>query len=581
MTTRTRLLALLLAAIAALSACGGIPDGVGVHRVEAQGDADENPVSYQPAGPRDNATPDQIVRGYLDAMLAYPVSSGTAEKFLHRSGEAWDATAGVSVYQSARVEAIEQVPVGDDTGLQVEVALQEEARLDRQGHFEASVRRRTIRFVLLRDGGQWRIDQAPAGTFVTRKFFTDYYRAFDLYYFDPSGSRVVADPVHLPLGEQVATALVTNLLAGPGPEDGGTLRTYVPSAVRLRGSVPVAADGLADVVLDGLGDLPESTRDHVSAQLVWTLRQVPEVTTLRVRPPGPAVRTDAADLEPVGGWGVYGPTRTWSGPFGLRAGQVVRLDDGAVEPVQQRVVDAATVERLAVAPGGDSIAAVTDGRSSLVFGDVSGEDRRRVPGSGLLAPVWDAEGRVWAVDERAGRTRVRVLGRQDAVPDLGAWPDLRPVAFALSPDLARYALVARQDGRTRVLVGRVLSDGQGRISGLSVPTALPQSGPSVTSPYADPRSVSFAGTGHVVMIALTTTGEPQVFAARVDGSSVTGGRSSDGPLLVDVDARELVADPVTGRLHVRDADGTLWQSDGAAAWTRSGAEGVLTLSPNG
>ncbi|TCI95688.1 LpqB family beta-propeller domain-containing protein [Aeromicrobium sp. IC_218] len=580
MTTR-RVLAWLLVAVCALSACGGIPDEVRVHRVGADQGTGESPVSYRPAGPRQNATPDQVVRGYLDAMLAYPVSSGTAEEFLHPQAEPWDPTAGVVVYRAASVEEARQVAIGRDIGLEVVVRLEEQARLDRTGHYEPSVRTRTVSFVLRRASGQWRIEVAPPGTFVTDDFFADYYRPFDLYFFDPSGSRVVADPVHLPLGDQVATALVTNLVAGPRDQDAGTLRSFVPDAARLRGSVPVAADGLADIVIDGLADVSSDTRDRVSAQLVWTLRQLPEVRTLRIRPPGPVVRAESGDLEPVGGWGVFGPSRAWAGPFALLGGAVVSLADGAPEVLEQRLVQGGDVESFTVAPGAESLAAVTSGGSELVLGPVSGQGRRRVPGSGLLPPVWDASGRVWAVDRADGRTRVRLIGAEDVTLALAGWPRLDPLSFALSRDQARYSLVARAGDRTQVLVGRVLSDAQGRVTGLSVPRPLPSGTPLVTASFTSPRSVSFAGSGHVVVAATSVAGEQQVFTARVDGSSVTGGRSSDGPTLVDVDAQQVVADPVTGRLFVRAGDGTVWQTDGAAAWTRIDVDGVRALAPTG
>jgi hypothetical protein len=582
MTRRLSLLAWLAAVVCALTACGGIPDEVRVHRVQAQEVGDESPVSYRPAGPRQNATPDQVVRGYLDAMLAYPVSSGTAETFFHPQAEPWDPTAGVVVYRTARVERAQQVAIGRDIGLEVSLRVEQEARLDRTGHYEPDRVSRTVRFVLRRDDGQWRIEVAPPGTFVTRNFFADYYRPFDLYFFDPSGERVVADPVHLPLGEQLATALVTNVVAGPRTQDAGTLRSYVPDATRLRGSVPVAADGLAEIVLDGLGDVSDDVRDRVAAQLVWTLRQLPEVRALRIRPPGPVVRAEPGDLEPVGGWGVFGPSRAWSGPYLLTPTQVGVLAEGSVEPFAQRVVAPARAETIAVSPGGDSVAAVTDGGTALVLGPATEGRRRTVPGQGLVAPVWDAASRVWAVDRPGTRPRVRLVTEAGQTePALTGWPAVEPVSFALSRDMARYALVARDGRHTTVLVGRVLSDAQGRVTGLSAPEALPSGPPLVGASFRAPRSVSFAGSGHVVLVATSAAGEPQVFTARVDGSSVTGGRSSEGPMLVDVDARQVVADPVTGRLYVRAADGEVWQTDGAAAWTRADAEGVRALSPSG
>ena len=55
----------------------------------------------------------------------------------------------------------------------------------------------------------------PDAMVIPRSHFQTRYRPYSLYFFDPTGSVLVPEQVHLPRGFQAPTMLVSGLLAGP------------------------------------------------------------------------------------------------------------------------------------------------------------------------------------------------------------------------------------------------------------------------------------------------------------------------------------------------------------------------------
>ena len=181
-------------------------------------------------------------------MLAYPVSTGTAALYLTPdAAKRWRSSQGVTVYTSPEVNLSEtEVLDAGRESVVVDLRTSPVARLDRQGHFTPGGVAKPRSYVLQKIKGQWRISNPQDGVMVTRTYYDDYFRPFSLYFFDAPGERVVPDLVHLAVGEQLPTALVTALARGPGRAP-GTLRTYVPGVGSLRPSVTVGDADVADV----------------------------------------------------------------------------------------------------------------------------------------------------------------------------------------------------------------------------------------------------------------------------------------------------------------------------------------------
>ena len=83
----------------------------------------------------------------------------------------------------------------------------------------------TIELAQTPDG--WRIDKLPNGVFLDWQQFQATYKRNTLYFVDPTGKTVVPDPRYVAVADadQLATELVTKLIAGPRPEMARTVAT--------------------------------------------------------------------------------------------------------------------------------------------------------------------------------------------------------------------------------------------------------------------------------------------------------------------------------------------------------------------
>ncbi len=98
----------------------------------------------------------------------------------------------------------------------------------------------------------------------------------------PPASTVVPDPRYVAVSDpdQLATELVTKLIAGPRPEMARTVRNLLAAPLRLRGPVTRADGGKtgvgrgyggARIELENLSTTDPHTRQLLAAQIIWTL----------------------------------------------------------------------------------------------------------------------------------------------------------------------------------------------------------------------------------------------------------------------------------------------------------------------
>lgn len=574
-----RLCAVALAALA-LSACAGIPTSGPVTRVAADRGFGQSTVRYAPAGPSKGASPQDVVRGYLDAMLAYPMTTGTASAFLAPdAAKAWHALAGVRVYSAPQVAApVSSGSRGTDAlerpgdQLTVRVSVVNESRLNEQGRYTEMSGNAEIKFRLVKASGQWRITNPQDGLLVNRKFFTDYFRPFNVFMFDRPGRRLVPVPVYMAVGDQLATALVTSLARGPAPDPDATMRTYVPDLKTLRPSVPLTDDGITDVgFAQDLGNLTKYAQAHLAAQIVWTLRQVPDITAVRVVGGTTALSPNGLAAEPIGSWGAYGPSIARGQAYALADNRVVEIDDGHVAPLTGAWGKDARGAVL-VAVSSDGVAGVLAGRSQVRVTDPEGSSPRMIGGRAIIAPRWDDDGNLWLVDRPGSHTRVRLShGALLSTLPIRDLAGLNVSSFDLSPDASRYVVVAKRGDSSALYVGAIRRDPQDHVIGLGNPHRL-------TTSAENPASAAWESGTRVSFLGDSESGR-QVYTAIIDGSATTGGVAGGTALLPDVNAGTMVVG--TGQTPPRyatDARHRLWFLPADGSWRVLGVRAVTGLT---
>ncbi|MBC7632233.1 LpqB family beta-propeller domain-containing protein [Aeromicrobium sp.] len=584
MRTSSRRRAVLMALVAGFamtaSACAGIPTSGPVSKVADDSGFGESTVRYSPARPLPGASPQQVVRGYLDAMLAFPASSGTVSTFLTPgAAKTWKSLAGVRVYSQSGVllSGPSTAPgakpqLGSAAPVVVRLGIVDNAQLDQQGHYTRRVSRSNINYRLQLVDGEWRISNPQPGLLVTSKFFTDYFRQLDIYFFDRPGERLVPDPVHLAVGDRLPTALISSLARGAA---GGSdvMRTFVPGLRSLSPSVPVNSDGVADVEFDAdLDAVNESSREHLSAQIIWTLRQVPGISAVRVFGGDTALNTGGDAAQSIESWGAYGPSVAKVRAFALAGDKVIQINDDSVEPLTGAWGrDARGATKIAVSD--DGVAGVLAARSQVRVTNRKGGDVRTFGGYRLIDPRWDDDGGLWMVDRASPQTRVRrVVGGAVQTLDTGSLATLDVRVFALSPDASRYAVtVDTGGGRSAIYVGTIRRDAKDRVIGLGEPVRV-----FITA--ARPRSATWTSGTELSFLADSNSGV-QVYTAAIDGSATTGGASGGGALLPDVRAGSLVVGSgTTPTQYATDARRRLWNLVPGRSWKLLDTTGVTGLT---
>jgi hypothetical protein len=299
---RCRLVFVLAAAAASVAGCVGMPNSgspgaVGATQQDTTQDSDF--IVAIPAGPQKGWSPADIVRGFLNASISYPVYQDIAKEYLASTarqpwGPGWSVKVvdHVSVPTDADYSQGRRIATVDVTGLVQAsfngsgqyVGAQQGRSAGQQGGSAAQLADQ--KFTLAKVNGEWRITNAPEFGFrmMTQADFVKVYRAQDLYFFDPTDQVLVPDAVFVPAGTS-PTSLVSNLVNAllNNPQ-------HNPQPVWLQaqsGQTPPVATAfplhtkLNNVMVDGstatvdLGGAAVSTtpaqRQLMATQLVWTL----------------------------------------------------------------------------------------------------------------------------------------------------------------------------------------------------------------------------------------------------------------------------------------------------------------------
>jgi hypothetical protein len=431
---------------------------------------DRAPSDINVTPPPDDASPLEIARGFLDAMTASPIRLDVAREYLtQRAATQWDPAASTITYADSLPPRVE----GQDVIVQLSDAQLIGRSGDRRGQLPAA--EETLRFSMELQDGQYRIANPRDALVVPTSWFAQRFRQVSLYFFDPSGSVLVPEPVFVPIGEQLASTLISGLLEGPGDDLDGVARTYLPGGLSVGLSVPVSSSGVAAVDLGGQATPDPAQVERLFAQVAWTLRQEPTISAVSITVGGTTLRApsggteypleDAVRYDPTG---FEAPTRI----FGLARGRLGVADGTELQPLggpfstgrvalRHVSVDLSGDRAAGTTPSGELLLAATDGKgiAELATGLES-----------PLRPAWDATGRVWVVDRRSDgavvgyaqpgrRPRLRQV-QVDGVSGLDV------VSFLVSRDGTRFVAVVREQARDEVVVGRIRVAADGRVLGV-------------------------------------------------------------------------------------------------------------------
>lgn len=558
--------ALLCAGV--LAACSSIPDSGGVESGPAVDyDITAPDLSAVVDPPRTDATPQQIVNGFLVASTSSGASGNQARGYLAPvAAKEWLAgNAGVTIVASG------SDVTGD--GSQVTVTFTQEASIDTEGRYQELPEPQpyTATFDLVQvEDGQWRISGLADGLILPRVDVARLYAPTSIYFLDARASVLVPDLRMIPQDDLQATTLTNRLLAGPTSRLGNAVTSAFPAGTTLTAlSVPVE-DGVAQVDLSeaATGATPDQ-RELMAAQLTWTLGQLPEVFGgVRITVVGSdfTIRGRAGAVYAPEDWPTRDPDVLPAGTadaFVVRDGVLGRLEGGTVTPVDdEQAGDYAALDQTAISLDGGRIAGV-DADGALVSGPLVGDDSLAVVGRrGLSSPSWSQGGELWLLDAQ-NNLAVVVAPEGDAVTIDLVGPAAGTVrALHVSRDGARVAAVVRVGTRETLQVGVV-----GRAADTGTPqtvldfTYVALGGEIATIPdvaWADATSLAVLGGGSEGLA-------PLIQVVTIDGFASEEGASLAGAVaLTAAPGSAVIAATSDGRLYS-------WFPARTQAWVELGA----------
>ena len=512
-----------------------MPHSGPVHITTATGsDRDDGSVTINPRGPGKGDTPGQIVKGFLDAMRATPaITTTVAREFLTtEASDNWQPT-GMVIYNAVLN------PRGNNEAQTA--TLTNAVRTDSRGAWLGPVppEESTVTFPMTQDeDGEYRISEPPPYVLVPLKWFAQRFQQASLYFFDPSGTVVVPEPVFVPQGSQFASTLVKGLLLGPAT--GLREQNYIPDGLSSF-SVPVSSSGVARIELTSdSGDAATPTADQAElmiAQLAWTLQQDPTISRFKLTIDDRAVQLQGETEFDVDEHGHdYAPYVAGSSTqlFGLKDGLMVGGSPQNLETVTGPFgTGDFGLRTVSVDLRAENVAGVSSSGDTLWLAPV--KDTGVIPqalitnGEDLLRPAWDFTGRLWEVDRRRSGAVVSYLfkGHLREVEVTGiSGEDVKD--FLVSRDGSRLVAVIRENAEEdAIVVSRILTTGDGQVT-----QVLPAHDISDPAGEGQIRDIAWRSPTSLVILRPVSRDLFRVGSASVDGS--TGPASISIPVKDDV-----------------------------------------------
>ena len=282
--------ALLLALLVVLAGCANIPEESTPHAVR---DQQQPPSQAAVPLPTANLNPYDLVREFVrrsgepEAAREYLTKKARADWVGDDKPTIIQDTFGTVPQQNdgGRQSGKDQGGV-EDTHVVVMLRVIQLGRLGADNAFIPSIGENQFRVGVVREKGQWRIDEPPDGVYVPLSDFNASYRPITAYYFDPDMRIIVPDMRYVAAKpeEGLPNRVMSVLLSGPSD----AIRRSVVSpldGVDARTNVVTDSDGTLVVDLDPLGNRNEDQRELIAAQIVLTMQSV-TYSRLRIKGDG-------------------------------------------------------------------------------------------------------------------------------------------------------------------------------------------------------------------------------------------------------------------------------------------------------
>jgi hypothetical protein len=548
---RFRVRLLVAGLIALASGCASVPTSGSIHLGRAlpaaAGQGSSELTHLIAPAPQPGMSPTGLVDGFLGALADSDGNYAVARQFLKPDAN-WRTDTGTTVYENRST-----MRTGPHS---VRVVVHRAGVIDENGAFRVASGTLRKTFELVRVGGQWRISRPPQGILLSAADAQRTLQPATIYFFNRGQTRLVPEPLLVPPDQPgLATTLLRALASGPDRALAPAVTTAFPGGTTLVGNVPVDGSGVADVNLAGTITQASPTQlARLSAQVVWTLAQVPSVSAVRLLADGSPLRVPGAgQVQLTGAWPQFDPNAAPADRDVLFVvgGHVVGLGGSAPTALHGEGLSAP-----ALSADGSRVAALRRdrGRVRVLTGPAAGPVRVRWSAAMVSPPTFDPGGNVLVATETPAGTHLVEITRS-GVRQVGLPAGLQHVRVtrvAVSPDGTRLALLAGSPGRQALVVG-ALASGSGRPAVVAVRVVLPAA--------QDAEGLAWGGGNELVTTVRTRANRRAVVEVGVDGYRPRFINGAGMP----ADPTGVAAAP--GERVLAEADGALWMQS-STRWQR-------------
>ena len=533
----------LVTSLLVLSGCGSVPStltaqvptsGPIEQGAQIAGTSEDQFIRVIARPPREGMTPSQIVQGFLEASASFDGDHAVARQYLTtQASTGWNTARGVAVYEG--------IPTLSEFENGVSMVAPQSGAISEIGSYSVLTPGSELRtnFGLDRVDGEWRIDRVPEGLLLSLADVDRAFRSYSLYFFNSSFTTLVPDPRMIPvIGSGLASTLVRRLIEGPSQWLEPAVRTGFPDGAGLAIDAVLIESGVARVQLDASVQLSDDrTRQALSQQLVWTLRQLPEVQSVEVTAGGqPLSVPGAPSPQPRDSWSAVDPSGLPVGASGyaITSSAVVRIDPSGIvaAPGEAGLGTANGDEGVLVDIAVDRLSqeiAGFDSEGTLWRGPLRFAATLAQIGSfpGATALQFDPSGALWLVDPEQGLLVIPESGAPISVTVQGLTRNSTVQQFVPSRDGTRAAVIVRRGPRTTLYLARIIRPSQTNVVGIVVDAPI-----RVEAKLAEVVDASWSSAESLAVLGSESAGSLQVYEVDLARGQVLAQGAPEAPVAI-------------------------------------------------
>jgi hypothetical protein len=444
----------------ALVSCGNIPKNSSIQEGSILGSVPEGSiVRVIASAPQEGMTPEEIVSGFLNASASSENDFKIAREYLiPELRSSWQPTQQIQVYEGqGRLNLTQSntvvftAPLNSVIDARSRITLSEpDSQLVQE-------------FKLKKVDNEWRINLDIKGLLISRADLNRSFTTFPLWFPDSSLKTLTPDVVVLPRSTTGnATRLMQLLLAGPGENLTGAVRSAFPVGTTLAiNSVPVS-NGLATVSLNETVLSAEPyLREVLSAQIVKTLSKIPEIRTVRINVGSSSLIVPNTPIrQSTTLWEKFSPdSNREADALAIQNGKILRMDTEVTSTISDDYFNSGRWFAATANRDENILAAVTEDRTKFVVQNSSTSTPRRVliEGQGFRIPRSDIFDAIWVT----GLNQISVVQNNRVVNvSIDGIEKQNVIDVIPSPDGVRALLIVNTAYGTELRIGTIVRDDQ-------------------------------------------------------------------------------------------------------------------------